>query len=336
MKRFLKEVFKGIIILLLLFFLCFLGYIYVPKKILRVKESLNNSSPEEYSTMSVEREEVLSAFDDFILESSTKEANKLIQLIYSNSYKLNRLVLEDIKKEVEDYNGEKLKIWYVYNMGIVAKYEGDILCFDLSTVIASSNLLELADSCNYLFISHGDGDHFSPRVVKRILENSGKIIIQDDTGIFEESIKILVSEDSWENIYNLDNGKEYSIGGIDILGIKTMHRMEKEKDNTWFSVMVGEYNIVHTGDGVLDNHTDANLLGDIDVLLTNVIVVPLSLKDIDANYVIPLHMHELGHNREFLEKNSFSSYFKTLDGFEGDIRSRIYPLMWGEGIEIIK
>lgn len=336
MKRFLKEVFKSIIILLLLFFLFFLGYIYEPKKILRVKESLDSSTPEEYSGMSSERKEVLLTFDNFILESSTKGAKKLIQLIYSNPYKLNRLVLKDIKKEIEEYEGEKLKIWYVYNMGVIAKYEENVLCFDLSTVIASSNLLKLSDTCKYLFISHGDGDHFSPRIVKRILENNGKVIIQDNTKIFEESIKILVLEDSWKNIYNLDNGKEYSIGNMTVLGIKTMHRMEKEKDNAWLGVRVGEYNIVHTGDGVLDSHTDANLFGDIDVLLTNVIVVPLSLKDIDANYVIPLHMHELGHNREFLEENSFGSYFKKLDSFEGDIRSKIYPLMWGESIEIIK
>ncbi len=335
MKKFVKEILESIIVLLLLSGLLLLGYVYNPKKVLRIKENLDNSSPEEYSSMSLERQNLLSEFDDFILESSTKEAKKLIQLIYSNPYKLNRLVLNDIKKEVEGYSGELLEIWYVYNMGVVAKHKEDVICFDLSTVIASSNLLKLSDVCNYLFISHGDGDHFSSRVAKRILENNGKIIIQDDTGIFEESIKALVSEDYWENIYNLDSGKEYSIGNINVLGIKTMHRMQEEKDNAWLSVKVGKYNIVHTGDGVLDSHSDVNLLGNVDVLLANSIVVPLSLKDLNAKYIIPLHMHELGHDREFLKENSFSSYLEKLNGFEESIGSKIYPLVWGESIEVV-
>jgi L-ascorbate metabolism protein UlaG (beta-lactamase superfamily) len=334
MKKLLKRTVQSISTILLLFILSYIGYVYNPKKVLDIKKSLDSTSLQDISSISGERKELLFSFDNFVLESSTKSSKKLVQLIYSNPYKLNRLVLRDIKNEVENYSGDNLKTWYVYNMGTISKYDDTVICFDLSTVVASSELLDLSTVCDYLLLSHGDGDHFSPRIVKNVLENEGRVIIQEETGVFEQSIKVLVGEELWANIYNLENRKSYEFGEIEILAIKTMHRMEREKDNSWLKVNLGEYNIVHTGDGVLDDYRDSEFLGDIDLLLANVIVVPLNLEDLNARYVIPLHMHELGHDRKFLEENSFRPYLDTLDNYEGEIVSKIYPLLWGESIEI--
>jgi L-ascorbate metabolism protein UlaG (beta-lactamase superfamily) len=334
MKKFLKVVIQIILIIFLLSLLSYTAYTYNPKKVFDIKKTLDSTSPKDISSMSVERRESLFAFDDFVLESSTNSAKKLVQLIYSNPYKLNRLILKDIKEDIENYDRGKLKTWYVYNMGVISRYNETVVCFDLSTVVASSELLKLSTLCNYLLISHGDGDHFSPRVVKNVLENGGIVIIQEETGVFEESIKVLVDKELWGNIYNLEEKENYKIGDMDVFTIKTMHRMEKEKANSWLRINLGGNNIVHTGDGVLDDYRDSKLLGDIDLLLANVIVVPLSLENINARYIIPLHMHELGHDRKFLEENSFRSYINSIDNFEREITSKIYPLFWGESIEI--
>lgn len=334
MKKFLKNVLSSVLVLLFLFFLFFLAYIYVPRNVNDTKKSFLETSPEEYSSMSQLRKDVLFSFDNFVLQSSTSSAKKLIQLVYSSPYKLNKEILADIKEEVENYNGDRLKVWYVYNMGTIAKLKDKSICFDLSTVITSYNLLELSNVCDYLLLTHEDGDHFNPGVAKNVLEKGSRVIILDETGIFEKSIQSLVSENLWENIYNLDNKKRVEIGDLSVLGIKTMHRMDEKKDNSWLEVSLGGYNIVHTGDGVLDDYKEAQLLGKVDVLLANVIVYPISLKDIASDYVIPLHMHELGHDRSFLERNSYNSYLQELDRYDGTLESKIYPLLWGESLEI--
>lgn len=334
MKKFLVELLRGICIIVFGFFLFFLGYIFLPNRVVELKESLDDTIPQEYSSMSSERKTYLLSFDDFILKSATTKTKNILQLIYSNPYKLDRIILDDIQEEVAKYNGKNLKLWYVYNMGVIGKVDEDVVCFDLSTLIISINLLNLADMCDYLLISHGDGDHLNPAVVKKVLNNGGVVVTQDETGILKENIQSLVPKILWENVYNLANKEQYKIDEISILGIKTMRRMDDQNDNTWFRVKIKDYNIVHTGDGVLDNYEDMDFLGEVDVLLSNVIVNPLSLEDVNAEYVIPLHMHELGHNREFLEENSYTSYFEVLDSYRGNLRSKVYPLVWGESIEI--
>ena len=221
-------------------------------------------------------------------------------------------------------------------MGVIAKSGESVICFDLSTPIPSIPLLQLSSVCNYLVISHGDGDHFSPFVVKNVLKNNGKVIFQDGEDILQETIEALVSDEEQEGIFNLNNETETVIDGISFYSLQTAHRGDEEKVNAWTSVKVNGFNIVHTGDGTLGDHTKWSSFGDIDVLLANSIIQSIDLKDANARYIVPLHLHELGHNRSFLEENCFTSYLNTLDTYEGDISSKIYLLLWGESIDIRK
>lgn len=334
MKRFFKSILTNVLILVLMVVVVIVSLIYIPKDCKIWKEKIAKTSPEEYSVISNERKSILEDFDSFILDSATDNSKNMVQLAYSKPFKLNWYIQRDILEEVEEeISDNELKIWYVYNMGIVAKTEDKVVCFDLSTVIPTPNLLKLSDICDYLVLSHGDGDHFSPLVVRRVLENNGKVIIQDESGIWENTIKALVTEDLYSNIFNLENEKDYTVGDISVYSLRTKHRGE-EKDNTWFSVKVDDFNIVHTGDGTLNDSKDWEKFGGIDLLLANTIVQPIDLRDSKARYIVPLHLHELGHNREFLEENSFTGYFKKLDNYDGNMSSEIYPLLWGESLTI--
>ncbi len=336
MKKIWKEILTSLLVLIFLAVGSVVASIYIPKETKEWESKIVSTTPEEYSLISEKRKDILKVFDDFVLDSGTNDGKNIFQIIFSKQFKLNRLLQRNILEEIESYSKEYvLKVWYVYNMGTIAKVNDNVICFDLSTVVPTPSLLKLSGSCDYLFLSHGDGDHLNALVVKNVLENGGKIVIQDDIGILEEVIKKLVSEEIYGNIYNLDNEEEYDIGGVRVFSFKTTHRGSEEKDNAWMYVSVDGFNILHTGDGVLNDSREWEKFGDIDLLLANTIIQPIDLRDSNAKYVIPLHMHELSHNMRFIEENSFTKYFEKLKDFDGTISSKIYPLIWGESIEVI-
>jgi len=333
MKKVLKHIVVNVLILLFGLLIIFIALIFIPKDIKSRKAEIEESTPLAFSEMNVEREELLENFDEFILSTATQNSKNILQIVFNSGFKLNWLMQKDIYTEVEDYNDDSLKAWYVYNMGVITKTGDTTVCFDLATPIVSPSLLNLAETCDYLFISHGDGDHYKQSVVKRILENNGKVFIYDSTGIWEEMIKINVDEQFYNNLYSLENDTETQIDDLKIYTYRTSHRGE-DKDNAWFFVNVNGYNILHTGDGKVDDYRDWEMFEDIDLLLANVIVLPIDLKDIDTRYVIPLHMHEIAHNREFLEEATFTYYMSLLEEYEDMIDSKVYLLFWGESIEV--
>lgn len=325
------------LILLLSLLTVVIAFIYMPQDSKDWKEKISSTSPEEYSIMSEERKEILEEFDTFVLNSASESSPSIFKMAFSKQFKLNWLLQKDIygemQKEVEE---NSLRVWYVYNMGIIAKTDNTVVCFDLSTVIPTPQLIDLAKSCDYLFLSHTDGDHLNALAVREVLRSGGKVLMQNNTGIVGETLKSLVSESQLENVSILESEKEYLIDDIRIYSVQTTHRGSQEQGNTWFSVTVNDFNIVHTGDGTLEDSSEWSKFGNIDLLLANTIIQPIDLRDSNARYIIPLHMHEIGHNRSFLEENSFVSYFEKLDSFEDTVSSKIYPLLWGESISIQK
>ena len=335
MKKILKGILESILIIISLGIITVVAFVYMPQDSKDWKEKISSTSPEEYSVMNEERKNILEEFDTFVLDSASEESPNIFKISFSKQFKLNWNILKDVAEEVkEDTEEGRLKIWYVYNMGIVAKTNSTVVCFDLSTVIPSPQLIDLARSCNYLFLSHTDGDHLNALAVREILKNGGIVVMQDNMGIVGETLKSLVSKDQFENVLILESEKEYLIGDIKIYSVQTTHRGSQEQSNTWFSVTVNGFNIVHTGDGTLNDSSEWSKFGNIDLLLANTIVQPIDLRDSNAGYIIPLHMHELSHEKSFLEENSFASYFEKLENFEDTISSQIYPLMWGESILI--
>ncbi len=337
MKKILKGILESILIIILLAVIIVICFLYMPEDSKQWKEKISSTSPEEYSVMSEERKNILKEFDTFVLNSASESYPNILKISFSKQFKLNWLLQKDTYKEIqEEVKENSLKVWYVYNMGIIAKTDDTVICFDLSTVIPTPQLIDLAKTCNYLFLSHTDGDHLNALAVQEVLKNGGKVIMQDNIGIVGETIKSLTSEEQFENVSILESEKEYTINDIEIYSIQTTHRGSQEQDNTWFSVTVNGFNIVHTGDGTLNDSSEWSKFGDIDLLLANTIIQTIDLRDSDARYIIPLHLHELGHNRSFLEENCFTSYLEKLDSFEDTISSKIYLLLWGESIMISK
>lgn len=335
MKKIWKEMFTSLLVLIFLIVGVVIALVYIPKETKLWESKIGLTVPEEYLQMSDVRKNILQEFDDFVLDSATSDRKNILQIVFSRQFKLNWLLQEGISEELGSYSEEDvLKVWYVYNMGIIGKVNDTVVCFDLSTVVPTPSLLKLANSCDYIFLSHGDGDHLNALVLKNVLENGGKVVIQDDTGMWKEIIKKLVSEDLYGNIYNLDSEKEYEVGDIKVYSLMTTHRGSTEEDNAWMYVSVDDFNILHTGDGTLNDSKGWEKFKDIDLLLANTIIQPIDLRDSNARYIIPLHMHELSHDMRFLKENSFATYFEKLKSFEGTIPSKIYPLMWGESIEI--
>jgi len=335
MKKIFKGILESILIVVLLVGIVVICFLYIPQDSKDWSERISSTSPEEYSVMSEERKNILKEFDTFILNSASENYPSILKISFSKQFKLNWLLQKDTYKEIqEEVKEDSLKVWYVYNMGVITKTDDTVVCFDLSTVIPTPQLIDLAKTCDYLFLSHTDGDHLNALAVQEVLKNGGKVIMQDNMGIVGETIKSLTSEDQFENVSILESEKEYTIDGIKIYSIQTTHRGSQEQDNTWFSVTINGFNIVHTGDGTLNDSSEWSKFGDIDLLLTNTIIQPIDLRDSNARYIVPLHMHELGHNRSFLEENNFTSYFEKLENFEDTISSKIYPLLWGESISI--
>ena len=75
---------------------------------------------------------------------------------------------------------------------------------------------------------------------------------------------------------------------------------------------------------------------DVDVFLAT-----YDLRDGNARYIIPLHLHEVGHDRSFLERVSYMNYLDRSEEIQEELdrvgRSlKIVLMMWGEHLLVSK
>jgi len=313
----------------------------IPAEVTALEKRIESTEPEDLATLSSKRRELFSDFDDFILDTTAPRGwgrRKLFEIPFLKSTKLLNLRLEKLAEEISktEVSEGSIRLWYAYNMGIIAKSPNVTVGFDLAGPIYSSQVNDLAKLCDIIVVSHGHGDHFDPLALRTAAKNGATIVLPHGptSGALLSSIVKKITPKTREQIIDLPLGETITIEGARITAYETDHRGDPWVENAWFVIDLADIRIVHTGDGMLKDR-NWKKVQPIDVFLMNEYFAPLEMRDSGASLIIPLHLHELTHNRRFLMEAQYGKFLGKYEEVKGTIPdTQVIPLFWGESTEI--
>jgi len=329
----------------------------VSRDIFTLSNKINSISPEDISPR---RTDLLKEIDNFAKDSVSGTR------FSSNIYSLIKIRLDQALKEIPQTKipQGKVKIWYLYNMGIVAKSDNKTIAFDLASTDIYSNLADFTKYIDILFISHPHGDHLDLSVVKQALKNGVTVIIPGDKVIFDETgqlIKDPQGEDlvsfikrrnniDSENLISLKPQEKIIIRGVEITAYPSNHTYiptsNEDPDSIapfpldWYYVNLSGVSILHMGDGTDKFNYQPDFTNQIiDVFITHntdsktndslIKLVP------QAKTILPLHVWELNHGSGII---NYMNYQTTLDDYSKGYyknpsgKIKFIPLIWGESL----
>lgn len=254
--------------------------------------------------------------------------------------RINKLVA-DLEKPVK----KGLKIYKVYNEGMVARTKSVTVAFDLVRgtylarrqhagtdyrIVTDEQMKAIVDKCDVMFLSHNHTDHIDRWVVEQFIA-AGKPVIanpeilanvdgvdhwRDDEGIFSNELM-------------LKNGEK--------LQVKIFPGHQKPiRNNVPVITTPEKYTICHTGDQHDSKSSSAWIetvkdnAPKIDALMINCWTNSIlkALKGFNPRYVITAHENEMGHSIDHRE-----AFWLTFD----KLKTTEYPFVvmsWGEWFTI--
>lgn len=308
---------------------------------------LEQTQPEPVAELSDSRRQLFSELDTFIYNTTAnKGGDKQIRILtpFLKSGKLLDLRLKNLEQEIATTQvpQDKVKIWYIYNMGIVAKSANATVGFDLSGEVLNtrynSDIKRIAQLCDILVVSHEHNDHFDPPLLKEAAQQGTAVVLPHGATVgprAAEKIRKLVPECK-EQIIDVPLEETVTVKNVDITAYKAGHRRTDTPDNNWLVVDLAGVRLVHTGDGMLKNG-NWNKIRPVDVFLMNESLETFEMKDSRARMIIPLHIHCLGHANHIntMKREQYTTFLEKLEGGEElHPNTKVIPLLWGESIEV--
>jgi L-ascorbate metabolism protein UlaG (beta-lactamase superfamily) len=313
---------------------------------------------------------VLHDFDEFI---KTKFIDLNSAQDYQEVYMLLKTRIDRAIKEINETSvppGE-LKLWYIYNMGIIAKTSNATIGFDLAGTYVYPSLADLGGYVDMLLISHAHGDHFDKNVIMNAEKHGTAIIIPDGKVRVDHSglTPFLIKDPGGVNMLDaitqlgidttgwtaIKPNETITMKGVSVTAFSGEHRSPSESAPVediydtpvdWYYVNLSGFGLLHTGDGFLfDNIPDFSVMR-VDVYFihyTDGLTCEMFYKMVpNASMMIPLHLHELGHGRYIFDYGMFNN---ALDQFDHGYLTlnfvqpkptlmRYIPMMWGESLEL--
>ena len=313
---------------------------------------------------------VLHDFDEFI---KAKFKDLTTPQDYQEVYMLLKTRIDRAIKEINETSvppGE-LKLWYIYNMGIIAKTSDATIGFDLAGSYVYPSLANLGDYVDVLLISHMHGDHFDKNVIMKAEEHGAPIIVPDGkvrvdhSGLTPFIVKDPQGVDMLDAIQQLGidtsgltaikPNETISVKDVSVTAFSGEHRSPSESAPVediydtpvdWYYVNLSGFGLLHTGDGFLFDNVPDFSAKRVDVYFihyTDGLTCEMFYKMMpNASMMIPLHLHELGHGRAIFDygmfKNALDQYdhgYLTLNFVQPKpTLMRYVPMIWGESLEI--
>jgi hypothetical protein len=337
----------------------FYSGIFVPKEIFTLNDKIKSIPPEDIFE---KRVEVFKQIDDLAKKSVSGNG------FSSNIYSLIKVRLDQALKEipVTQVPEGKVKVWYIYNMGVIVKSSDKTIAFDLDGTYAYSNMADFAKYIDVLVITHFDHDHFDLSVVKEALKDGVTVIAPGDTMSLrgqefgrdpngENAVSLIKKRNniSSDNFISLTPLEETLVKGIKITAHPGMHLHDPEGGDLYvnppidvYYVDLGGFKIVHTGDAESINDQVDFADKNIDLYIFHSSALDPRTNDTlmklvpNAKTIFPLHILELGHGSAAVDMNShsFMTYQSILDNYANGYykslswKTRFMPMIWGESL----
>ncbi|MCD6590541.1 MAG: MBL fold metallo-hydrolase [Candidatus Aenigmarchaeota archaeon] len=305
-----------------------------------------------------EREDLLLEFDNFAFDyfPILDDDHPLFaySYLFSDLHKFYKLRFDKLYAEIKNTQvpDGQIKLWYVYNMGVVAKTKNLTIGFDLAHKWIDFDIPKLADQLDILIISHPHQDHYDSSLVKRALSR-GVAVVLPSGKIKEEWRKPIRSDPKGkelkeifgnsENLISMDEDETKVIKQAKITAFAAEHgKGELPVPTRWFFVEIDGFTILHTDDAELIGSETGDAFKKIpqgiDIFLMD-IRSPNRLREISflkPKIIIPLHHWEIFHGKP---KTKGEGDFRKILSFKDEVHqqiptSKVIPLIWGESISL--
>lgn len=321
MKKSLNELFKSFLILFILSFSAFIYYIYIPASAKNISHQIDSSNPD---VLDQTKLKLSSELEQYLSNGLPKDPGKtptLLHLFLANQRKLIDLRINQAVENIKNISlkTNSVQITSLINMGAVVKTTNHTIAFDAADMPLSLSQKQLVELADIFLVTHSDGDHYDPALLKKALE-------EGRTVIFPDNFKFLYKDSNYSNIYKLKNGESVTINGAKITAYQTDHRLDRNfnEPNAWYLVEVDNFKILHSGDGIeFKNKTSRQQLNgmkDIDIFLVNAKIHPYDIRDIHPKIAVPLHLFKFLHNREELNQSTFSYVNNIYGQYQSDLK----------------
>lgn len=327
-KTFFNLVILGIVIILTFLFL-YQSQKFSPE-ITALNSKVNQTSSLELSSS---RKQLLLEFDAFVKKEFPFN-NPFFQILLSNVRKFFGLRIDQALAEIEKTKVKEgeIVLWYIYNMGVIAKANNLTVAFDLSGSWLNEKIPKLAEHIDVLILSHSHSDHLDPAVVKKAVQNNVSII-------FPSGVAKIADVPKSNLLMAMEPNTTIEVKGVKITAYPAVHGggpQATDEPTRWFLVQFPKTSFLHTDDADLKDENDfQKLANNVDVFLADFrLPREKDILKIKPKITLPLHRHELAHGK----KGSLDNFEKVLPEVfkikEKNPSLLIIPMIWGEKITI--
>lgn len=319
-----KKHLSNLIVVLLFGLFIVISYFYIPQSVKILNGKVSQSSPLNLNT---DRLNLAKEYGDYLANKLPENTPALYFYWFSNQRKLSDLRVKKAIKEIKDIKVKpnKIKIWSLLNMGVVIKTDRQTIAIDTANLPFSQAHNELSGIVDIFVVSHMDGDHYDPSLLKKALEQNKKIVFPDGfTFIGNKPGKT----------FKLNSGETRDINGVKITAYQTDHRGDGNfsEPSAWFIVEVNGFKLLHTGDGRDFKNKDESqklyTMKNFDILLGNFAIHPYNIRDLKPKVLIPLHLFKFMSGNDLYQESTIEAVSKTYKKYDKDLQGieKIYLL----------
>jgi L-ascorbate metabolism protein UlaG (beta-lactamase superfamily) len=234
-------------------------------------------------------------------------------------------MVDKVKEEMKDECSGQVAVWIMYNHGFIVKTAQMVFAFDLIDGYKGwvySLPDEIVNQINVLFISHEHIDHKDNQVIKRIKDNNGYVVCQNNETKINGNV-------------HMEIGDTITLLGLQIVAHDMLHSVP----GRIFEVTCPNgMKFLHTG----DNQTSLTLpvVENVDFLLLNgwvnesgttsaVTGMRRCIDKIKPGVMIPGHFQELSHDyHPYPASRALYEWGFKID--DVPIGSSVFVMAWGE------
>ena len=319
----------GSLIFVLLFVLFIIvSYIYIPSSVKTLHNKVNRSNPLNLDT---DRENLVKEYGHYLAEKLPENNPALYFYWFSNQRKLSDLRVKKAIEEIKNTQVEtgKIKIWALLNMGVVIKTDKQTIAIDTANLPFSQAHNELANIVDIFLVSHMDGDHYDPALLKKALGQNKNIVFLDG---------FIFDSNQPNHTFNLLSGETKDINGVKITAYQTDHRGDGnfKEPNAWFIIEVNGFKLLHTGDGRdfknKDESQEVYNMKNFDILLGNSNALstlhPYNIRDLKPKILIPLHLFKFMSGNDLYQESTIEAVSNIYKEYEKDLQDikKVYLL----------